>query len=727
MSPVLLASSPLRRSSLALLYSIALPFAAQAEAQAAAATLSEVQVIDTAVAPTTEGTRSYTTGAARTATGLQLSPRETPQSVSVVTRQIVEDQGLRTTGDMLDSATGISITRSDANRLSVSARGFAIDNYQFDGLTSPVLSPWTFGESNLDTALYDRLEVVRGATGLMTGAGNPSAAINFVRKRPLRSFAASAGLAVGSWNYRRAEADLSVPLTQDGRIRSRVVAAQADGDSHTTFLGNRASTFYGVLSADLTARTELTVGLSRQDNLTRGFGSGFPLFYTDGRRTDFDRSVASNTTWARAETDTSTAFLDLTHRFANSWTARLAYSQATTDMRMKHLYRGGAVDAATGAMSAAPSYIQYEGELRRRAAHATWGGPLRLWGREHELSFGWMAFDDRLDLPKYRALTQPAVGSFFDWRQDRIAEPLWSPLPSQADTLRARQSGTYAVGRFSLADPLHLILGARLSNWRTDQNYFGTVRKYAHRHRITPYAGLLYDIDDTYTVYASYTGIFKPQNNRDTAGEILDPVTGKSFELGLKAAYAGGRLNGAFALFQTRQDNLAQAVAGQTAGGVPNTQAYRAVAGARVEGVDMELSGELARGWNLAAGYTHFRARDASGEAINTGHPRSQFKIFSTYRLNGAWHRLTLGAGVNWQGRTYESVMAPPGNRRTVVEQSGHALVDLMARYAVSKNVTATLNIHNLSDRKYFSQVGFYNQGWYGAPRNALLSLRVQY
>ncbi len=722
--------APFRRHSLSLLFGAALPSMsalAQAPDAGSSAALPAIEVTGTAVTPTTEGTNSYTTKAARTATGLQLSPRETPQSVSVVTRQIVEDQGLQTTGDMLNSATGISITRSDANRLSVSARGFAIDTYQFDGLVSPVLSPWAFGESNLDTAIYDRLEVVRGATGLMTGAGNPSAAINFVRKRPLREFAASAGVSVGSWNFRRAEADVSVPLTQDGRIRSRLVAAHSDGDSYTTFLGNRSNTFYGVLSADLTPATELTLGLSRQDTVTRGFGAGFPLFYTDGRRTDFDRSVASNTTWTRAETDTTTAFLDLTHRFANRWTARLAYSHASTDMMMKHLYRGGAVNAFTGAMSVAPSYIYYDGELKRRAAHATLGGPFRLLGRDHEFSLGWMRFDDRLDLPQYRALNQPPIGSFFDWRVDRIAEPLWSSVPSQADTMRARQDGAYAVGRFSLADPLHLIVGARVSNWKTDQNYFGAIRKYEHRDRITPYAGLLYDIDDTYTAYASYTSIFKPQNNRDAAGEILDPVTGKSFELGLKASYAEGRLNGAFALFQTRQDNLAEAIAGQTAGGVPNTQAYRAVAGAKVEGVDLELSGEIARGWNLSAGYTHFRARAANGTPINTGHPRSQLKIFSSYRLPGAWSALTVGAGVNWQGRAYETVMAPPVNRSTVVAQSGYALVSLMARYEIRKNVSATLNIHNLTDRKYYSQVAFFNQGWYGSPRNATLSLRVQY
>lgn len=144
-----------------------------------------------ALGETTEDSGSYTTGAMSTAIGLPLSIRETPQSVSVVTRQRIEDQGLATTAEILASAPGISYTRSDSNRLAFSARGFAIDNFQFDGLASPINNLWNFGATDMDSAIYDRVEIVRGSTGLLTGAGNPSAAVNFVRKKPLADFAIS--------------------------------------------------------------------------------------------------------------------------------------------------------------------------------------------------------------------------------------------------------------------------------------------------------------------------------------------------------------------------------------------------------------------------------------------------------------------------------------------------------------------------------------------------------
>ena len=179
----------------------------QATAQSAAsadsgdvAQLPDVTVSGAGIPGTTEGTHSYTTDAMNTATGLTLSPRETPQSVSVVTRQQIEDQGLRDTGAILASAPGNSVSRSDSNRFAFSSRGFDIDNFQFDGLNSPILSLWNYGATDIDSAIYDRVEIVRGATGLMTGSGNPSAAVNFIRKKPLREFALSGSASAGSWN-----------------------------------------------------------------------------------------------------------------------------------------------------------------------------------------------------------------------------------------------------------------------------------------------------------------------------------------------------------------------------------------------------------------------------------------------------------------------------------------------------------------------------------------------
>ena len=103
--------------------------------------------------------------------------------MSIITREQIEDEGLEDTREILRRAPGVSLTRSDSNRYSFSSRGFTIRQFQFDGLLTPISNYWNFGATDMDAAIYDRVEVIRGATGLMTGAGEPSALVNFVRKR----------------------------------------------------------------------------------------------------------------------------------------------------------------------------------------------------------------------------------------------------------------------------------------------------------------------------------------------------------------------------------------------------------------------------------------------------------------------------------------------------------------------------------------------------------------
>jgi outer membrane receptor for ferric coprogen and ferric-rhodotorulic acid len=145
--------------------------------------LGATSITGQGLAATTENSGSYTTGTMQTATKLPLSLRETPQAVSVVTRKRMDDKAMTTISDVVKSAPGIFLSNSGgAGRPSFSARGFDVDNIMYDGFPTSFLTYLPSGEANL--AMYDRVEIVRGATGLAQGAGNPGGAINLVRKRP---------------------------------------------------------------------------------------------------------------------------------------------------------------------------------------------------------------------------------------------------------------------------------------------------------------------------------------------------------------------------------------------------------------------------------------------------------------------------------------------------------------------------------------------------------------
>lgn len=162
------------------------------------------------------------TGARESAvTRLPLTPKETPQSTTSVTRAQMEEQSLTSVDAVLRKVPGVFVTMWDTQRPAYYARGFQITDFQVDGI--PTYSNSTNQE--YDTALYERVEVVRGANGILTGVGVPSATVNMVRKRPQRQFAAQVALTAGSWNLWRGELDLNTPITQDGAVRARLVLA----------------------------------------------------------------------------------------------------------------------------------------------------------------------------------------------------------------------------------------------------------------------------------------------------------------------------------------------------------------------------------------------------------------------------------------------------------------------------------------------------------------------
>ncbi|MGO2392890.1 MAG: TonB-dependent alcaligin siderophore receptor FauA [Halomonas sp.] len=696
---------------------LAYPLHALADAKE---TLNNLVVTGERLADNSESTQRYTVPASRSATGLSLTPRETPQSVSIITRQQIDDRALQTSGDVLAQVPGVSPSRADSNRMSYSARGFTIRSFQFDGLSIPINNFWNFGDTDWDAAIYNRVEVVRGATGLLTGAGDPSASVNFIRKRPLPDAAISLSTSIGRWDRRRISADVSTPLTSDGTTGIRFVAAKDRNDSFISHQGDDHDTLYGVISSELSSATQLTAGVEYQRNDSDGMGSGVPVFYADGGRTDFDRSASNNTAWSTFYNETTRAFADLSHTLDNGWTLRAAYSHNDGNYGMQYLYRGGYPDRDTG-LGMSSSYLNYRGNRTQQTVNLSAEGNFGLLGRQHELGIGWMYNEEDFDiLTASPAGAAPDAGSFFNWRDSVVAKPAWGDF-ANADSMRVTQSGGYVVSRFSLSDPLSLIVGARLSDWELDQNYFGDERQYRYSNELTPYAGLVYDVTEHTSLYASATEIFQTQNARFEDGSLLDPLQGRSYEIGAKTSLLRDQLDASVAVFRTEQNNAAEAIPGVEVIGQPGTQANRSIDGNQVNGLELELIGEVQPGWNLSASYTLAQAETAQGERTNTSHPRQQLKLFTAYQLPGTWHDLTVGGGVRWQSDISRAASSPNGSVQ--VGQDAYAVADLMARYRFNDNLNAQLNVNNLFDKDYYEQIGFYSQYWLGEPRSATVSL----
>lgn len=421
-------------------------------------------------------------------------------------------------------------------------------------------------------------------------------------------------------------------------------------------------------------------------------------------------------------------FAALTRQLQYDWTLKLSYDR-------KHREHDTLLGSASGGnpdpVSGDGMFLymgKFKGDEVQDNVDLNLGGPFSLFGREHQLLFGFMSMSTRQDNPVYGSVYPPLNGSIFDWHGE-FAKP---DIPQiGTDAIRQRQTGAYLSTRFMASDNLALILGGRISDFTasdhldySDPNTANVRDGYRQTGVVTPYAGAVYDLDDTYSLYTSYTRIYQPQLSKDATGQILDPVQGDSYEAGIKAEYFDGRLNASFAVFRIEQDNVAEQVSG-----FDNQAVYRAVQGATTKGFELELAGEIADGWNLSAGYAYNHTRDARGDPVyasilQTTAPEQLVRLFSSYRLPGAWQNLTLGGGVSWQSEFFGEVFQPGTEQNVRITQDSYFLVDAMARYRFNEHLSTSLNIKNLFDKTYYTGLGNFGTGFYGEPRSLQLTAR---
>ncbi len=690
------------------------------------------------VTVTEQADKPYTVDDSASATRLPLSLRDTPQSVTVVTGQRMQDQNLQSMRDVLDNVTGVYSYAYDSERVVFTSRGFTINNTLYDGVpVAPGLNADST-DATLDTALYERIEVVRGATGLLTGAGNPSAAVNLVRKHAdATSFDGSLSMTYGSWNDFRSVADVSTPLSNDGRVRARVVSVYQNADSYSDLYRNEKAVFYGVVDADLTSSTRISLGYDYQRTLPQGntWGS-FPLFFSDGTRTDWSRSVTTATDWSYWNNKTQTAFAELRHDFGSGWNLKATAQRRETDGDSNLFYVYGFPNKTSGE-GLTPFVYRSSDDAGQNSFDAYVSGPFDLFGRRHELVVGALRSSIHVDSVEYGYDEDSVseVGNFYEW-DGHYAEPRFDSEGDESRRLRTTQDALYTALRLSLADPLKLIAGARFSRYESNSYYIydGPDAIVQDHDKLTPYAGLIYDFLPQWSAFASYTRIFSPQTFQHEDASPLDPLEGYSTEIGIKGEHFGGRLNTALTLFDTRQDNVA--VADPNSDGIngdPTRTAYLEYDGTRTRGFELEASGELARNWNVSAGWSWYQLEDGDGQDVKTYVPRTLIRTFTSYQFSDALAHLTIGGGVNWQSKNRVDVERPDADYETrfgtslsSLQQKAVTLVSLMARYQITPQLSVQVNGENLLDRKYYV-IDEYGNLYFGAPASVAATLSYRF
>lgn len=670
---------------------------------------------------TTEGSQSYAARAVSIGKG-ERALKDIPQSITVMSRRQMDDQGLTDLRDAANQITGLVGVKGVGQGMVLSSRGFQIDAWQYDGVPIPrnmyALGNWAAE----GLVFFDRVEVLRGASGLLQGTGSPGGAINLVRKRGQSSPTVSLTGKAGSWDHYGLQADAGGPLNAAGTLRGRVLVDEDRSHSFTDYAWSRTTSLYAAVDYDLTPDTTLGLGLSNSDNQARPMVRGFPR-YPDGSDIGLPRSVYTGATWNHAEIEQTTLYADLEHRFDDDWKLKASALRMSERNKSRHQRMHGNVAADGSGLMFADWITDFD--ATKLGLDLYLDGRFQALSLEHEVVLGGNYSKYTSD-DMYARLFTPNAGNIFDIDHHRPKPTLDSilaagGLASYMD-YDVRQKGLYGSWRVGLGEHLTAVLGTRVS-WYNYLYRTGTQKAPNNAEgEVTPYLGLIYALDEQWSAYASYTDVFEPQDSRTASGSVLDPIIGSNYELGLKGELYDGRMNTSLAVFRYDHENRAVT---DYASGYECSGWYCSKSSGKVrsQGFELEASGEVLDGLQLSAGYTFNTTKflsdpDNRGKVFSQWTPKHMLRAWSAYQLPGQLNRLNVGLGFTSQSHTLGY------NRQYSVP--GFTVWNARLSYQLSPEVGLAVNLNNLFDKRYYIPAFAETNGnnMYGDPRNLLFSVR---
>lgn len=692
----------------------------------------------------TENKDSYTTSAMKTTTGLALSPKETPQSVSVITKTQLDNQGINKMEDALKTTTGVNVVR-DSGRYRYLSRGFYINQIEEDGIATTVTAgasgnPYRDAQSMTDLAIYDHVEVVRGATGLTQANGEPGGTINAVRKRPTVKPQASVSLSADRFGQLRTTGDVSGSLNAAKTVRGRLVGVLERNKSFKNNVDGHTGLLYGVVEADAGDNTKLTVGALYQRIQDTPDYFGIPMG-KNGVDAGLTRDTYLGYDWTKAVFSKFNIFGEAEHHFNNDWklTAKINHIANHSDSKLGAIYNSSTTytGISRGDTLKTQNLQHYDNHGKQTAVQFNLNGNYHLFGRNHQLFTGYTYSREKTDTTWQRIRNSDAFDPY-TFQGNELAEPVWSNYNDQTFYNSRISSHAFMLGtRFHATDKLHILAGTRYTRWKanslTNYDWWNSkvdtdADEYTEnsRNRFIPYLGITYDLTPKQSVYASYTSIFKPQTNKDYNGNTLNPLMGNNYELGWKGEWFNNRLNTSVALFHVEQKNRPVYITDSTH---KNGGYYDSFGKVVSRGMDAEISGDLNQNWKLFAGYTlnnsKYKQTESSrylgGSNFSTFTPRHLFRLYTTYTLpfdNGKWQ---VGTGLKIQSHA-TSIYG--------VKQSGYALWNANVQYQPTKQLQINLIGNNLTNKRYYENhrvrtLGINN--FYGEPRNVMVKVDYRF
>lgn len=661
----------------------------------------------------TEKNGDYSSFAATVGTKIPASLREIPQSVSIITNQQVKDRNVDTFDQLARKTPGLRVLSNDDGRSSVYARGYEYSEYNIDGLPAQMQS---INGTLPNLFAFDRVEVMRGPSGLFDSSGEMGGIVNLVRKRPTKAFQGHAAAGFGTHKQYKAEADVSGSLNADGSVRGRVMAQTVGASPRPAEKNNHHETFYAAADWDINPDTVLGAGYLYQQRHLAPY-NGLPAD-ANNKLPSLPQHVFVGADWNRFKMNSHDVFADLKHYFGNGGYGKVGMRYSDRKADSNYTFAGSKLNNAGKANVAG---LGTDIKQKAFAVDASYSRPFALGNTANEFVIG-------ADYNRFRSTNEKgsssnvvsniALGdfhsvSYVDLIQNARAGT--SGYKHTLDTENLDKFSVYGKSVFHPADGLSLIGGGRLGHYKIEAGEGDELHK-ASKTKFTGYAGAVYDLNDNNSLYLSLSQLYTPQTNLDADGKLLKPRQGNQFEVGYKGSHMDDRLNTRVSFYRMKDKNAAAPLNPKDR----NTR-YAALGERVMEGVETEISGAVTPKWQIHAGYSYLHsqiktAANSRDDGIFLLMPKHSANLWTTYQVTP---ELTIGGGVNAMSGITSSAGMHAG---------GYATFDAMAAYRFTPKLKLQINADNIFNRHYYARVGSANTfNIPGSERSLTANLRYSF
>ncbi|MBI6916604.1 TonB-dependent siderophore receptor [Pseudomonas juntendi] len=701
----------------------------QAQPLDAALSLPDTDVRGFSLGNALGSTEGYNATHSQVATKTSMPLVETSQSVSVVTRQQIDDQGSQTVAQAMRYTPGVLTNPYGATHRYdyVAMRGFndgSVDNIYVDGLKS-MGDNGTYSTMQVDPYFLERIDILKGPSSVLYGRSSPGGLVALTTKKPLFSAYHQVQATVGTQGQRGMGFDFSGPVDEDQRIAYRLTGLADASDTQFDHNKEERYAIAPAISVDFSEDTSLTLQAYLQHDPNGGYHGGNPadgmLHPRNGLRLSdhFFEGETGIDSYERTQQSFSYQF---EHRFNDIFTARQNFRYQDSDVSMDQVYSAGWADAESNILNRA--YTGGDERLHSYIIDNMLQAEFFTGAAKHTLLMG-------TDYQRRKADVEWRYGTVnpLDAGNPQYGNGNLQLLGENRYQRRLQQTGVYLQDLVEL-DQWRFSLGLR-QDWVkvSEQNRDSDTKVNDQRSKFTTRAGVLYLFENGIAPYVSYSESFNPNTVSDQDGRPLAPTEGTQWEAGIKYQPGGSDNLFTASVFRIEQENLASKQ--------PNEDFYRAVGQVRSQGLELEAHVQLSDSLKLLGGYTFTDIEYSksmpslvSGNLDNKGNsptqaPKQMLSLWADYNFHqGALDGLRLGGGVRYVGYSWvdaENSMKVPS----------YTLFDASVGYDLGKvgltGLDVRLNANNLTNESYITSCASLNYCYMGEERNVSATVSYQF